>query len=196
MAEKKKLNRKALFEAYGVDIPPTDPKELDKYLASKVKKAGERVSESVEKSLKRPKPRKRGRRVSVSRPGRNRPPTPKKVKHRDYSLPKLGTIIKKRIQPLSFGTQEYINSVRSSLYGQGRETQLGDQSVSLGMGRIPLAGDVGGRLRRYASAAQRHAYGARYKSTANQPFPKFMKRESIPTEKAPPAPTKKLGKKY
>jgi hypothetical protein len=83
--------------------------------------------------------------------GFHTPPEPPAAILRRYKNPLLGTIIKNKIRGLTFGQMQFVDAAQESIFGPARETQIGTQQQSLGLGRPALGGSVGRRLKEKAA---------------------------------------------
>lgn len=79
------------------------------------------------------------------------PPETPAATLRRYKNPLLGTIIKNKVRGLTFGQMQFVDAAQESVYGPARESQIGAQQQSLGLGRPALGGSAGRRLKEKAA---------------------------------------------
>jgi hypothetical protein len=91
---------------------------------------------------------------------------------KQITTPKLGTIIKNRIRGSTFGLTQFADTIQGKIEGAARESQIGAQKQSLGMGRKPLGGMRGRRLKQKALRGQQLARTGELRT-----IPGFAKRD-------------------
>lgn len=91
---------------------------------------------------------------------------------RKYKNPLLGTILKNKIRGLTFGQMQFVDSALEAIYGPARESQIGTQKQSLGLGRPALGGAAGRRLKEKARLGSQLS-----KSRQTRTLPGFASRD-------------------